>query len=217
MIIKLFKSLLRNFKTTSSLLDLFFVKKFYLVEKGWVRSRMSHRPVTKEGDSLPWFTYSSIEFVEQRLKPTFKVYEFGSGNSTLFFSKRVNSINSVESDHGFFEELRPKLDPVSNVTYSYFPDEEGAFGDSIKPFSKTFDVIVVDGADRVNCARNSIAALKDDGVIIWDNSDRLEYQEGYDFLLNNGFKRIDFVGHGPIGYKEWATSIFYRKDNCFDI
>lgn len=64
---------------------------------------------------------------------------------------------------------------------------------------------------------NSIKTLKDDGVIIWDNSDRVNYQEGYDFLLANGFKRLDFWGIGPVNSYSWCTSIFYRKENCLKI
>ena len=48
-------------------------------------------------------------------------------------------------------------------------------------------------------------------------TDRVIYQEGYEFLLTNGFKRLDFWGMGPINPYSWCTSIFYRKENCLEI
>jgi hypothetical protein len=84
-------------------------------------------------------------------------------------------------------------------------------------YTNAFDAIVIDGRDRVNCCKNSLGALKAAGVIIWDNSERPDYQEGYDFLINNGFKRIDFGGIGPINPDAWCTSVFYRSNNCLGI
>ncbi|HAY39752.1 MAG TPA: FkbM family methyltransferase, partial [Desulfobacteraceae bacterium] len=84
-------------------------------------------------------------------------------------------------------------------------------------YKDIFNIIVIDGRDRVNCAKNSLKALKGDGVIIWDNSEREYYQEGYSYLIQNGFRRLDFEGLGPIGIREWCTSIFYRDNNCFEI
>jgi hypothetical protein len=78
-------------------------------------------------------------------------------------------------------------------------------------------VILIDGRDRVNCARHCIACLASSGLIIWDNSDRDYYQEGYDYLRENGFRRIEFVGLPSIVNERGQTSIFYRDDNCFGI
>jgi hypothetical protein len=80
-----------------------------------------------------------------------------------------------------------------------------------------FDIIVIDGRDRVNCAKNSLGALKEDGVIIWDNSERSKYAEGYAFLKDNGFKRIEFTGIGPVNSFAWSTTVFYRNKNCLAI
>ena len=109
------------------------------------------------------------------------------------------------------------LETHKNITYQLRKDEQGAFGDSILESKEQYDLIIIDGADRINCARNAVKSLKPSGVIIWDNSDREEYRAGYEFLVLEGFKRIDFFGHGPIGYREWCTSVFYRQNNCFGI
>jgi hypothetical protein len=93
----------------------------------------------------------------------------------------------------------------------------GEYQNEILNYNKVFDIIIIDGRERVQCSMNSLNALKENGVIIWDNSDRLKYAKGYNFLLSNGFKRIDFSGLGPINPHAWCTSIFYRVGNCLDI
>ena len=64
---------------------------------------------------------------------------------------------------------------------------------------------------------NSINYLTEKGVLICDNSDRKRYEEGFKYLKRNGFKRLEFQGHGPINIESWETSIFYREKNCLDI
>ena len=211
------KKILRSFKWTSTLLDVFFVKKFYLDQKGWTLSRSHYRPMDNNGSELPWFTYSSIYFIDSCLRKEYKVFEFGSGNSTLFFSRRVAQIRSVESDSSFYDSMKSKLKQQENVEYLFRAEENTKFAKSITEVEESYDIIIIDGADRINCAKYSLQSLNDEGVIVWDNSDRIEYQEGYDFLVEQGFRKIDFFGHGPIGYREWCTSIFYRPGNCFNI
>jgi hypothetical protein len=84
-------------------------------------------------------------------------------------------------------------------------------------YRNEFDIVVIDGRDRVSCARNSLGALKPDGVIVWDNADREEYRPGYQFLESNGFRRLDFAGLGPLNAYQSTTAVFYRDSNCLGI
>jgi hypothetical protein len=87
----------------------------------------------------------------------------------------------------------------------------------ITKYVNMFDIVVIDGRDRVNCAKNCTAALRSGGVLVWDNSDRVEYRDGYDFLQAAAFKRIDFWGMGALATRRWCTSVFYRPENCLNI
>ena len=82
---------------------------------------------------------------------------------------------------------------------------------------KPFDVIVIDGRDRVNCALNSVEALSDQGVIIWDNADRSRYRFGFDYLAEQGFRRVPFIGFGPRLARLWETAVLYRDGNVFGL
>ena len=193
-----------------------FTLRFYLDEVGWFKSVERGMPVDREGSPLPWFTYSAISFLGNRLRPDMKVFEYGSGHSTLWWSSRVSSVVAYEHDALWFERLKPRVPPnVKHVFCKLEPN--GDYCRGVLRERTRFDVIVIDGRDRVNCARNVAEAIADDGVVIWDNSDREKYKEGFDILAAHGFKRIDFDGFGPINTRPWRTSIFYRDSNCLGI
>ena len=211
------KKILRKFAFTSGLLETYFLSKKYLTPKGWLLSRYLYQPVQSDGMPIPWITYASLHFISQKLEnTTFKVFEYGSGNSTLWFSERVQHMVSVEHDTTYYDIVKSKIQSRSNVTY-ILADIENDYSKKVLDYKNEFDIIIIDGRDRITCTKNSLHALKENGIIIWDNSDRKKYQEAYDFLKDKGFKKIDFKGLGPIGHIEWQTSIFYRYNNCFDI
>lgn len=193
------------------------LKLTYLKQEGWVDSVRYGLPIDEKGKPLPWFTYPSIHFIKDKLMPKQRVFEYGSGNSTLWFASQVKSVVSLEHDLKWYDKMKPSFLHFDTISYHHEDLETGNYAGRIKEFSNEFDIIVIDGRQRIECARNSIVALKSDGIIIWDNSDRDSYQEGYDFLTDSGFKRLDFWGLGPINSYAWCTSIFYRSDNCFRI
>ena len=188
----------------------------YLKKTGWYNSRNKNLPLDLELNPIPWYTYSSINFLNKRIKKGMKVFEFGSGNSTIWFANKGCIVTSIEHDQKWYLFLKKKL--PSNVKYNYLPlSYNGEYCRSICKHDTLFDIIIIDGRDRVNCALNSINNLNKSGIIIWDNSDRKYYQEGFEFLKRNGFKRLEFNGHGPINTRFWETSIFYKEENCLEI
>ncbi|WP_254563464.1 class I SAM-dependent methyltransferase [Oscillatoria sp. HE19RPO] len=187
-----------------------------LNELGWFRSYREEKPVDKDGNPTPWMTYPAIAFLEKRIKPEMTVFEYGSGNSTLWWAERVKFVISCEHNRQWYEQV--KKDIPENVELHYVELKKGGeYCEKIIKYSGKLDLVVIDGRDRVNCARNSLKALKNEGVIIWDNSDRDQYNEGYSLLLRNGYKRLDFTGMGPINVQSWCTSLFYRKLNCLGL
>lgn len=183
---------------------------------GWFKSICEGLPVDAEGQALPWYTYSFIKFISERINGSMRVFEYGSGNSTLWWSKRVAGVIAVEHDQLWYDSVSKKIPKTVDYRYCKL-DYGGEYCKVITSYTANFDCIIIDGRDRINCAKNALAALKQEGVLIWDNSDRDTYKEGYNFLLRNGFRRIDFWGVGPINACQWCTSIFYRDGNCLMI
>ena len=53
----------------------------------------------------PWMSRLEIETIEKYLKPSFKMLEYGSGGSTLYFSRLVQEYYSVEHDAEWYEKI----------------------------------------------------------------------------------------------------------------
>ena len=188
----------------------------YLNTTGWLKSVNRGESVDAQNEPIPWMTYPAIFFLERRLNESMRVFEYGAGNSTLWWANRVAAVESCEHDSVWAERIRQKV--PSNVTLRVVKlDPPGEYANAILSSGGQFDIVVNDGRDRINCARASLNALTGNGVIIWDNSDRDEYSAGYDFLLGQGFRQVDFYGLGPINAMAWQTSIFYRSKNCLGL
>lgn len=188
----------------------------YLRQTGWVNSVRKNKAINKHGEPIPWFTYPAIDFITTRLKKEMLIFEYGSGNSTLFFAKNVKHVFSVEHEQKWFNLMKTKL--PENVTY-YFHNliNKNNYVDSICDSQKKFDIVVIDGRKRVECAEKAVKKLKSDGIIIWDNSLRDRYKYGLKYLEEKGFKRIDFTGLDPIVVYKSVTSVFYKQNNVFNI
>jgi hypothetical protein len=187
-----------------------------LREDGWFRSFREEACVDADGNPLPWMTYPAIEFLGKRIRREMSVFEFGCGESTLWWASRVNEVVSVEHDkdwHGKIARRAPGNVSLFHIELAY----GGAYSRKIMEYKERFDIVIIDGRDRVHCAMNSLKALKPDGIIVWDNSDRKEYEAGYAFLMEHGFRKIEFTGFTPMINMKSETGVFYREENCLGI
>jgi hypothetical protein len=199
--------------TPLAFIDQTFRAHGFLRESGWLESYRRRIPVAF-GEPVPFYTYGAIAFLAPRIDRTLRVFEYGAGYSTLWWASRAMSVIACEHDPSWFERMKAMV--PDNVQLIYRALVAG--GD----YSKTAagfvsDIIVVDGRDRVNCAKACLAGLSEHGVVIWDNSDRERYRDGYEFLQARGFRRLDFAGPGPVDFWPWQTSVFYRNGNCLHI
>lgn len=207
-------SSLLNIKKVRSLLS--FGIKGYLAEIGWFVAFQNKASVDGHNQPIPWFSYSFIDFIQGRLNKGQRVFEFGSGNSTRYFAEKCAAITSVEHDRAWYE-LGAKNKP-SNADILYYPlDHDGEYCRAAQKFTEKQDIIIVDGRDRVNCCKQSVEALNQQGVLILDDSEREKYNEARLFLLNKGYKELSFSGISPGFFYRKATSVFYRSDNCLGI
>lgn len=197
------------------MIDLRLVREAYATDTGWVLSRKLGLPVDAQGKPIPWYTYPAVRFLEESVPKHVSVFEFGMGNSTLWWSEHARTVFACEHDRTWFDRMSAML--PCNVQTVMVPLHDDSYARSAKEAGQRFDVIVIDGRNRVDCAKNSIDCLTDEGVIVWDNSDRQRYAEGYSFLLENGFKRLNFWGTGALILNQWCTSVFYRPNNCLGL
>jgi tRNA A58 N-methylase Trm61 len=183
------------------------------VQTGWFDSHLNGQS-TLAGSPVPWYTYAAINFLSPRLKPHMEVFEYGSGNSTLWYAERVAHVVTCEHNREWADIVRKNL--PQNAVLAERP-LGSAYVDEIGNYDRKFDIVAIDGRMRSACSRRCVPYLSPGGVIIWDNSERQEYQEAMTALERDGFRRIDFIGMGPINIYGSMTSIFYRSDNVLGI
>lgn len=212
-----FKALINILKQPERLKALLsYNEKGYLNSIGWFKAFNSKSPIDGEGNPIPWVTYSFIDFIKDRLNKQQAVFEFGSGNSTLFYAQRTGIVVSVEHDKEWYEKISKAKPDNAEMIYCEL-QTDGEYCRMPIKLQEKFDIIIVDGRDRVNCCKQAVSALSDIGVVVLDDSERDTYREGIDFLLNQGFKQLSFSGISPGLFYEKATSVFYKPDNCLGI
>lgn len=199
----------------TDLLAIYALRKYgYLVEAGWFGSWRTKQSIDATGSPIPWITYPCLSFLSPRISPQMEVFEFGSGNSTLWWAARVSRVVCCEHDPEWYSKMKSQIGTNVELELRKYGPEYTEF---IEQFPGRFHIVVVDGHDRVNCIKHSLGSLRPDGILLLDNSERPQYLAGIEFLLDHGFRRLDFEGPGPIVTDRWTTTIFYKRENCLNI
>lgn len=192
----------------------------YFKDIGWLNSLHSNKPVGKNNEPLPWVTYPFIHFIQGRINKGMDIFEFGSGNSTHFYAFYAKSVTTVEHDKKWYEAVKKSMPENVYLIYQHLEHGEDYCKMAAQITAQTkkkYDIIIIDGRDRVHCIKKSLDTLKDDGVIVLDDSEVTRYSYGIDFLSEKGFKRIDFWGFSPGYFYKKCTTVFYRSNNCLEI
>ncbi|KAA6347432.1 hypothetical protein EZS27_005116 [termite gut metagenome] len=218
---------LRKFKKTSVLGNAFSDFPIW-----WKHTKRHLNPLDYDH---PWITFGAKNFLDNILNSNMHVFEYGAGCSTLYFSRRIKTIYSVENNKEWFESLNKyikenRIDNVSirlvegvpangiNTIYSSLsPDYENInFEDYVKVIDTfpdmLFDIILVDGRARAGCIKHAVVKLKKGGYLIVDNSERKEYFRGNDYLFNPlQWSSFAFIGAIPFAFEFSQTSFFQKK------
>lgn len=162
--------------------------------------------VDARGAPLPWYTYPAIEYLAQFDFSDRALFEFGSGNSTLFWAGRCRSVVSVEDDAAW--HARVSRAAPANATCLLEPARDRYIG-ALAATGRDFDVIVVDGSHRKACAAAAIGRLRPGGFIVLDNADWFPHSAA--LLRGAGLIQVDMHGFGPINAYSWTTSLFLDR------
>lgn len=182
----------------------------------WLTSLFKvHDSLAIAGLDVPWWTYRSIDRVEKWLSGharPIRVFEYGSGASTIWLANRTDEVTTVEHHRGFADSIAPELAKYPNVTMLVvepvttstpavpsaksgnsgldFADYAGA----IDRVGGTFDLVVVDGRVRGACLQAALPHLATDGLVIFDNSRRRRYRGP---IEQSGLTEVKMAGLTP--------------------
>ena len=177
-------------------------------------SAQKGRAVDAQGQPVPWITYAAAALLEERVRADWRVFEYGAGGSTAWWAARVREVVAVEHEAEWHHEVTATAAANTTVHLRALTSADYA---SIISAEGHFDVVVIDGRRRAECAEYAVGALTDRGVILWDNSERPEYAEAMERVSQAGFRRLDLHGLGPVNAYAWCTSFFYRDGNCLGL
>jgi hypothetical protein len=163
----------------------------------WIASQFAiHDPVALARLDVPWWTLPAIDEVERWIgarNGKVRVFEYGSGASTLWLARRCEHVTSVEHDAGFARATSALLardnvevriveaerDIATPRTPSgrsgYERCDFSAYVDSIADGGR-YDLVVIDGRARTACLARAPEFLRPGGMIVFDNSSRRRYQ-----------------------------------------
>jgi len=181
---------------------------------GWLRTFESAQPMNRNGDPIPWFTYPAVDFLLRADLSGLRVFEYGSGASTLFFARKVGEILSVDHDDMWSRRVAKRISPPHQVICRPRGD---LYTREIEKHGK-FDIVVIDGVDRAQCALVALKCLTPEGVMIWDDAARADFRESLPQLLATGYQPLFFVGMAPISFLACETAVLYKRGhNCLGI
>ncbi len=200
---------IRNLSRSRMLLSLH--NNGYLAELEWFKTLDTRIPTDASGEYIPWCTYSFTEFIKTRLDKKMEVFEYGSGYSSIFYAKRVKNLVTVEYNKDWVAKIKSLLPSNTQLIFEEL-DYGGKYCNVINKTEKKYDLVIIDGRDRVNCIMHSVNHVKVNGLIVLDDSDRKNYKPGVEFLQKNGFKCIDFWGIAPAIFHNRCTTVFYKNN-----
>jgi predicted O-methyltransferase YrrM len=163
---------------------------------------------------LPYMSSREIIHLMCYIDRDTKMLEIGGGGSSVFLSKFVKELTTVEHDIEWSKKISAiifgknrnwklhLIEPNWPQTHCFAPAENGQFDNYVEFIStlpnEEYDVVLIDGRDRVRSVEKSLPKLKTGGVLlIHDFWNRPKYhkilQIGEIELIedNNSFRNFD--------------------------
>lgn len=171
----------------------------------WFSSFRPSRSLIDE--ARPWIPFEAANWLHHYLNRNMKVFEWGSGGSTIFFAERVEEVVTIEHDKNWYAPVSKALAQrgITNCSYqlhepkpiagslttidesqsSGFIYDDYYVGTTVHQYVRaidahtdhTFDLILVDGRSRTECIKHAIPKIKFDGYLMLDNSNNADVAE----------------------------------------
>jgi len=187
----------------------------------WVRSLFSLYDVEDFVRlDLPWWTLDSTSLVDDflRQRTDAKVFEWGSGASTMWLEKRAGSVVSVEYDPQWYTIMQSLVGPhttlvhtpaqaskqpsVGSKMWGHKDLDYRDYVEAIDQVEGLFDLIVIDGRARTACLEKAVTRLSPGAMVVFDNTNRRRYRPALE-SLTEGFDDTTTTGLTPS--LPWST------------
>jgi hypothetical protein len=119
-------------------------------DNGWIA-------FDSNGVRFPWYSSGVLEILDKMDLKGKRIFEYGGGNSTIWFKSRGAIVEGVDSNPEWAAmsglELQTELIPYTRAIYK----------------GHKFDLICIDGIFRDDCTEHALNCIEKGGMIIIDN------------------------------------------------
>lgn len=116
---------------------------YILFQKGQIKQAFKWSSINRHSKPIPWYTYPCNSYLEKIDFSKKSVFEYGSGNSTLWWASKSKFVTSVEIDRDWWTQISPRL--PKNTSY-ILAESKKQYLSAITIQNKKYDVIIVDGS-----------------------------------------------------------------------
>lgn len=168
----------------------------------------------------PWIVPQALAFLKTVVQPGWKVFEWGSGGSTVFWSRHCLASVTIEHNSEWMQRTTKLLFDAGcrDNWVLYYKALDGTdhrtagrgYADVVNRFRDGyFDLISVDGeaSSRGWCIENAVPKVKPGGYLLLDNSDWFKGDLGWD---KTDYVARDLKWIGQEGTFDWWTSILRK-------
>ena len=199
-----------------------------MLSNGHLASILRQMSVGARKTPLPWISYPAIHFLSTLDLANAHLFEFGSGNSTVWWGRRVlegklRSYAGLENvmayyqvmakENGFYRDHVRVVDDSNEVgLFRYLELPSLICAERGRPF----DVTIVDGPIHHRAAQltKALEITDSDGIIMVDDANWLS-KEVTDFCEEHQMYHLDFAGPGPSVSYPKVTSFLFRDPMWF--
>lgn len=141
------------------------------------------------GMIMPYFTHPFLDILKTWNLSESRIFEWGSGYSTLWFARHCKSIVSVEHSEYWAKALRVyavtmngqgagNYVTAAHPSIVHIPTPSNDINNGgvthdychfVNRYDFLFDIVIVDGIYRNQCVMNALKMIKPGGILIYDN------------------------------------------------
>lgn len=198
----------------------------------WLRLTLDG--VSATDSRSPFMPFRAMEWLEDYLAGDNKrVFEWGSGGSTLFFASRAQELVSIEHDPTWFQIVSEHLSQIDShrctlrhVPPTTTPSSSPIYRSGRKPkwfferYAKAindypdgyFDLVIVDGRARPACVHHAKRKIRPGGVLLLDDSNRRRYRGAVASVDKAEWRKLDLSGIRPGGPAIHHTTAWFRPE-----
>lgn len=161
----------------------------------------------------PLISKSTLSKIQKYLDKSTVMLEIGSGNSTLYFSKLVKKLYSLENNISWFNKVNKKIINQDNITYTLKISNFENYKPTIPGKNQTYEMFrdYLDYLDLKNFNNNKFDLVFNDGQVR-----RICNLKVFDILKDGGYLIIhDFFNNSNLNI-EWNLRILLKYYNIVE-